>query len=91
MLYTINYILYGQTMGTVLPFLLFLIVIYDGVGTYNETITMDSYVVVVDDDDDGLCQPTFAFFIMSMPIRSNKNNDYTFVPSNYAFIGGGGK
>ena len=54
----INYILYGQTVGTVLPLLILLIVIYDGVGTYNETynemIIIDSYVVD-DDDDDGLC------------------------------------
>ena len=48
MVYTINYILYGRRMGTVqhivsflLPLLLLLIVIYDGVGTYNETVIID--------------------------------------------------
>ena len=38
-----------------LPLLLLLIVIYDGVGTHNETTIVDWYV---DDDDVGLCQPT---------------------------------
>ena len=58
---TINYILYGRTMRTLqqsitlfatlfLLRLLLLIVIYDCVGTYDETIVMDWYV--------GLCQHT---------------------------------
>jgi len=58
MVYSINYTLYGRTMGTVLPLLLLLIVIYNGVGMYNETIIMDWYVVYDDDDDVGLCQST---------------------------------
>ena len=50
---TINYILYCRTMRTVhklitffatLLLLLLLIVIYDCVGTYDETIIMDLYV-----------------------------------------------
>ena len=51
MLYTIDYILYGPTMGMVhgtnilplffSPFLLLLLLIYDGVGTYNETAIVD--------------------------------------------------
>ena len=52
---TINYILYGRTMRTVhklitlfatllLLFLLLLIVIYDCVGTYDETIIIDLYI-----------------------------------------------
>jgi len=52
---TINYILYDQTMRTVhklmtlfatllFLLLLLLIVIYDCVGTYDETIIMDLYV-----------------------------------------------
>ena len=36
------------------PLLLLLIVIYDGVGTYNETIIMDW--CIDDDDDVGLCE-----------------------------------
>ena len=28
--------------------------------------------------------------ILSMPIISNKNNYYTFIPSSYVFIGGAG-
>ena len=55
MSYTINYILYGRTIGTIVPLLLLLIVIYDGNRTYNETIIMDWYI---DDDNVGLCQPT---------------------------------
>ena len=42
-------------IDSLLPFLLLLIVIYNNVGMYNETIVMDWYV---DDDDVGLCQPT---------------------------------
>jgi len=30
------------------------------------------------------------FVILSMPIISNKNKYYTFIPSNYVFIGGAG-
>jgi len=63
MVYTINYILYGSTIGNgtknlaslLLLLLLLLIVIYDGDSRYNETIFMDWYV---DDDDGGICQPT---------------------------------
>ena len=66
---TTDFILYGRTMRTVhkliallvtllLLLLLSLIVIYDCVGTYDETIIMDWYVVYDDDDDVGLCQST---------------------------------
>ena len=30
------------------------------------------------------------FVILSMPIISNKNKYYTFIPRNYVFIGGAG-
>ena len=69
MVYTINFILYGSTIGNgtknlaslllllllFLLLLLLLIVVYDGDSRYNETIFMDWYV---DDDDGGICQPT---------------------------------
>ena len=63
-----------------IPLLLLLIVIYDGVGKYNETIILDWYV---DDDDDDV-----EFVIMSVHILSHKDNYYTFIPSSYSFIGG---
>ena len=46
---------YKHIASLFLPLLLLLIVIYDGVGTYNESTITDWYV---DDDDVGLCQPT---------------------------------
>jgi len=63
MVYTINFILYGSTIGNgtknlaslLLLLLLLLIVVNDGDSRYNETIFMDWYV---DDDDGGICQPT---------------------------------
>ena len=63
MLYTIDYLLYGQTMETTVqtyypllfPLLLLLVVIYGGVVTYNKTATTNWYV---DDDDVGLWQRT---------------------------------
>ena len=62
MLYTIDYVLYDRTIGTVhtyclsfSPLLLLLIVIYDGVGSYNETTIVDWYV---HDDNVGLCEPS---------------------------------
>ena len=48
--------LYKNIASLLLPLLLLLIIIYDGVGTYNEKTIMDWYVDV--DDDVGLCQPT---------------------------------
>ena len=58
-----------------LPILLLLIVIYDGVGTYNETILEDWHV----DDDD-----------VPVPILSHNNNYCTFIPNSFVFFGGGG-
>ena len=46
---------YKHTASLLLPLLLLLIVIYDGVGTYNETTIVDWYIDV-DDDDVELCQ-----------------------------------
>ena len=67
---------YEHIVSLLLPILLLLIVIYDSVGTYNETIIKDWYV---DDDDD-----------VPVPILSRNDNYCTFIPSSFVFIGGGG-
>ena len=46
---------YKHIASLLLPLLMLLIVIYDGVGTYNETTIVDWYIDV-DDDDVELCQ-----------------------------------
>ena len=61
MVYTINYVLHGLTMGTVkkicLVLLLLLIGIYDCVGMYNEAVVTDWCVDDDDNDDVELWQP----------------------------------
>jgi len=47
---------YKHIASLLLPLLLLLIVIYDGVGTYNEMTIVDWYVDVDIDDDVELCQ-----------------------------------
>ena len=66
---------YTYIVSLLLSILLLLIVIYDGVGTYNETIIEDWYV----DDDDVL-----------VPVLSHNDNYCTFIPSSFVFNGGGG-
>ena len=81
MVYTINYILYVWTMGTVQtcclspspPFAVVDCSIW-WVGTYNEMTIVDWYV---------------GNDIMSVPILSHKDNYYIFIPNDYVFIGGG--
>jgi len=92
---TINYILYGRTMRTVqkiiTPFatfflllLLLLIVIYDCVGTNNETIIM--FGMLVNDDVNLLVE--FVVTSVSVPIRFPQDIYYTSIPSIYVQLGG---
>ena len=65
---------YKYILSFLLPLLLLLLVIYDGVGAYNETIIEDWYV-----DDDDVPVPNF----------SHNDNYCTLIPSSFVFIGGG--